>query len=818
VKWYGWKTIGQPTGPSRPSFGIQFTPFELSTGTVLFCGYDGSYDQVYSASPDYTTWTRISDLDIAASIILTLFVDMGSSVLYCLRQRTVGDARVYKSSDNGANWTETDNTNLSGYQGFALNKIGADVFLIAQNAATTRIDVFKYDSVGDAWNSQANFITTGANGYIIHAMTDSSLLYFVHEDAAVACLFKYDNTGPSITKISTLTGYRITSTLSSSLFLNDAGDIFYITVEKTATSADALLKSDDTGATWTEIQSPVTFLYTPPDYRRSGDHAWIWDLDNKLVKYYDQNLEIWVQISILDTIVGGLYLYQMCANGLIIGSDSELYQYQDLSEKIKDVTVYKTGTEKLCTAHIRISPLDAGYFRTGDIVELYTDTNTLVIRGRVVEPANTAARSLDTVQLEDVASRDFNKKIDYETPSTPNDSAAKIQSIIDDNMKWCYRSSSIDPDGDISQTYVYTVRKPGSKFANLVRELEKALFYFEPDGKTHLHATDNPVSSGLTWSQATANITLLKYLPLDQSITRSEVKGGYNSKGQVRRVYIGNAAKEVTQGPVLISRDDPNLNNDTEALQLATNRYTIYSQVTRVVKLYTQGKGYIQPGESITFSWNDGRTVISSGTFYVMEWEYNLKTDDNVIWLIDNIVTEDEISKIKRAFGEDAEVNSTYYDSSVESSSAGNVLKRNPAGVVLGNGSIVWLGYGGNTAEPSAAHFNSGGGGPVDLDAVVTVIDTWYDLDLSAIIPKEARAACIKVEATDNLGGSYIKFRRNGQSNAQQTVDYYQQITNRANPDEKIVAVDDDQVCEILMNPLPPAWTTLELTVLWWSP
>jgi len=60
-------------------------------------------------------------------------------------------------------------------------------------------------------------------------------------------------------------------------------------------------------------------------------------------------------------------------------------------------------------------------------------------------------------------------------------------------------------------------------------------------------------------------------------------------------------------------------------------------------------------------------------------------------------------------------------------------------------------------------------GDPASYDlteATMTLDGTWYDWDLSGIVPAGAKAVVLNVEITDNLAGKCLGFRKNGNSNA----------------------------------------------------
>ena len=90
-------------------------------------------------------------------------------------------------------------------------------------------------------------------------------------------------------------------------------------------------------------------------------------------------------------------------------------------------------------------------------------------------------------------------------------------------------------------------------------------------------------------------------------------------------------------------------------------------------------------------------------------------------------------------------------------------------------------------------------GDPAAVDfteADLSLVTAWRDLSLSAIVPAGAKAVVIATTITDNLVGSRIKLRKNGNTNAINVAQLKTQVANNANNADKIVACDNDRKIE----------------------
>jgi hypothetical protein len=117
---------------------------------------------------------------------------------------------------------------------------------------------------------------------------------------------------------------------------------------------------------------------------------------------------------------------------------------------------------------------------------------------------------------------------------------------------------------------------------------------------------------------------------------------------------------------------------------------------------------------------------------------------------------------------------------------AGDYLKDDgtwdtPAGG--GGGGNVYVDRG----DPASADFNQG-----DL----TTDGAWHDLDLSGIIDEGAVLVHMTISIVDNAANLYIKFRKNGNSNATNIALMHNPVANIQLDGDILVACDEDGVIE----------------------
>jgi hypothetical protein len=826
------------------SDGFRWETFE-SRGTVLSRTMSSSYPPAYvggtggqrnilipqstlnqvrraQLTTDWVSWSGL--ISTVYSIILGDF----AGVVYSSSVTTGTLHQFSKSTDYGGTFTAKAGTGINDgtCHGMFLNPAGGSnpLYLVSRRNANNNIDIWRYDDSLNSWSITATqAVTTGSSynnqcwGFTFKEGA-TNLYLFLADDNDVAQIIEFNTAAGTILKRGnpiTINGtsYHCAGD-SYPLFYstpNVSSGIIYATVINNSTGDFTLVKSDASlgaGNTWEVVAVDVKYRFIYQEYidRTQTDIIdWIRDVENAEVGEWDGNIETFLQRKFIGD--GEAYLVEVNAsfkNHVLFdqdGSDVDVYTWEILNARdtFKRTTMIQSGTQDKYTFQGSVSPSTRATFTNGDIVDFYDGFGILALRAKFVESRNPDERSRYIMNFEGF-NADFKRNKHKELFSSKTTKQI-MQSVIDDDT-YTYRDNSIDPNNDFITQVTRLVQDLRSNVALYSREMENALFYMEPDGKVWNIKKTRATATGFTWNENSRGIRLMSYNDPDLGRTRSEVTGVWNQgtsdNQQIRRVYIGDADAE-RKGIVAIEKSDNQLRNDTECLQMATNRYNMYGNQIQVVKLRVEDFGFIQPGETIQFSWNDNRENITLGTFYIMKWEWDCLTDINMIWLVDNIVTEDEYRAVQTTFKEDDDIKSTFQDQTVESTTDGTVITLNPVGR-LQAGASVW-----RIPEPSAADFVKG-----DL----TNDTTWNDLDLSSIIPEGTRVVRLSIKYQTPFVGDNILFRKKGQANAIQVDGLYSQIANKPDLRSVEVGVNESRVCQIKVDRAPSSWSQIDITVL----
>jgi hypothetical protein len=825
-----------------PHVGFQFEAFE-ERGTESTVTLNANYPPAYvggsgsdryilvvtsggavrraSLASDWVSWS--SAIANAQPIIVANF----SGTVYSSSQVTGTLQSFSKSTDYGATFVTKAGTgsNDGKCHGMFVNPAGGSnpLYLVSRRNANTNIDIWRYDDTLNTWSTTATqAITAGGSynnqcwGYAEGPGATPNFYVFLADDNDIAQLIAFNISLGTVAKQGnpiTISGTNYHCAGDSyPLFNSDrdgqAGSV-YATVINNSTGDYTLVKTDDDGATWEVVAVDVKyrFIYDRHiDSNQSDIINWVRDVENAIVGEFDTNLDHFIQRKVIGA--GEAFFSEVNAdskNHVLFdqdGNDVDVYTWELFSgrEVFKRTLMMQFGTQEKYTFQGSVSPATRDDFTNGDVIDIYDGFGTLALRAKLVEPRNPAERSRFILNFEGM-NAEFREKHRPAETFTTKTTKQIMQSVID-ARQFTYHDDSIDFNNDFTTTYTRLVQDVVANVAKFGREMENALFYTEPDGKVRMHAKARAISTGLRWSEQVSNLKLISYTTRNLIRTRSEVTGAWNQgtsdNQQIRKVYIDPDANEQL-GSVTIEKSDNQIRNHTECTQMATNRYAMFGSQIQVVKLKADNFGFIQPGETIDFSWSDGRNTVPRGTFYVMKWEWDIRIDSNIIWLVDNIITEDEYLRVQTTEKQDDDLKSTFSDQSVESTADGTVITINPVGR-LQAGASVW-----RIPEPSAADFAKG-----DL----TNDTTWNDLDLSSIIPEGTRVVRLSVRYQTPFVGDNILFRKKGQSNAIQVDGLYSQIANKPDLRSVEVGVNESRVCQIKVDRSPSNWSQIDITVL----
>jgi len=300
------------------------------------------------------------------------------------------------------------------------------------------------------------------------------------------------------------------------------------------------------------------------------------------------------------------------------------------------------------------------------------------------------------------------------------------------------------------------------------------------------------------------------YQEVDLRITRSEVSGGSNSLGQVRRVYIGDAAKELTEGITVTQLNDPKIMNAPECLQIVTNRFNIFTnegsdkRVIRFIKVRLEGQGWLPIGSTVSFSWVDENITIPYKRYLVFGYDsWDVRNDINVVILTDGIVSLKEAIGAARQAGRDDPLTGTYYDGTKESPVTGTPVYQQPVSN-LRAGTYLW-----RIPEPLAFDFIK--------TSLPVGAGAWATINLAAIIPDGARSVHIRTQYKSGTSAAFFLFRRFGNTGNIQGAGG--SVDNPGNDHEAFteVGVSEDKKIDVYSSIAQADWTTWNMVVLGWD-
>jgi hypothetical protein len=818
MQWRSWMQNGNDITAIEPTFAADLH-VETST-SVLFP--DASFNLIRTTLANPDNWSQA----LAAPTNIWLIQQAGDGTVYVgdfgEPLTTAGDFK--KSIDHGATWNNGGSVNLHAdlnlYILFEIDDVLHAVFLDVDGGAVDNdyLRVYSYDGTSD-WTLEASYdlgaiglISVGTQWGHSDDTNNEFHFYFSHIDAGTWTLkyFKFDKGGSTITLTSTTSGYRV---LSGASIYDDTTRI--ASVIKQSDSLPYLLKSTNSGTSFSELLQQNMALSKDDEvdqwkwgYDRSGIIA-----DTEIYVYETYTGAFRKVFDIKDNIPDAEEFCFITGSGNLVIRNvddyGEFWEYTlTAATIIKDCTLYGYGNEQYRQAEWLIAPSNAGFFNKGDVVEFYDGYDVLAFKGKVIDSRFVRGKGQVITGLP-LKAEVLEEPKDTSRSFTNQATDIIVETIVAD-MDFLYDDGNIDSNGDFTITYTINIKTPIMDYINTARHLERAVFFVTPGGEVQMYAHDQIPSTGLIWRDDTfKQIQLRENFTDDMRLTRSEVIGAYvlgaADNVEVRRDYIGDASKEASEGVVRISLSRPQLTNDTEVNQLAQNRFNIYGGETRFIKLFpVKNQGFIQPGKTIDFAWEETDTTVPQGDYFIARWIYNLKHDVYLeFWLTDNIVTEKEWAEVRATIGRDNQVTETYHEGENETSGDGTVVVQNPVSR-LRAGTFVW-----RIPEPTACDFTIG-----TLPAFTA---TWSDLDLSSIVPDGARAVLLSILVQDNVAGSVVSFRKNGQTNIYQRACVYSIVANQLIGDNPIVGVDDSQVIEIYTDPAPASWTTIDLSVLgWW--
>jgi hypothetical protein len=100
-----------------------------------------------------------------------------------------------------------------------------------------------------------------------------------------------------------------------------------------------------------------------------------------------------------------------------------------------------------------------------------------------------------------------------------------------------------------------------------------------------------------------------------------------------------------------------------------------------------------------------------------------------------------------------------------------------------------------------------------DLSSLITD-GAWHDLNLSSIVPAGAKAVHLRVEISDDVPNSVVRFRKNGNTNIHNAGVLKTQVANQEIDKDIIVSCDANRIIEYLAT--NTTWTGIWIWVRGW--
>jgi hypothetical protein len=479
----------------------------------------------------------------------------------------------------------------------------------------------------------------------------------------------------------------------------------------------------------------------------------------------------------------------------INGASWDVFEYQESSSIIERIRI-RDGIlprKKLC--NIMIHPDNQGVYIRGDSLKIWDDNGELCYEGKIVDK-NQDKKGLYHLDLEAYANEVF--KATYDKTYSNDKTSEKLQDIVDNACNFCYRSSSITAT-TIQYDYVY-MRALIYMF-NLTRFLERQVPYIEPDGKVIVNDYDSLTATGKSWN---LNTTTNKHTLVDIPDIEEGQQGYFVGDTGITRAVVRYINNTTTTKPAAATRDpietlqgviplkefrDPKLEASTEADQLATNLYNIFSATTEFIALRVQGEGWLQPGETVQIQ-NTGIITITQDNFLILSVIYDPKNDvyERIIFS-DNIIFTSEFS--------------SYMDTSpqqIHTASLQTSENQNNIATLVANGALKYVDRG----DPAAYDYTQ---------ATLTQDNAYHDLDLTALTSATAVVVHVAGWVRDNNAAALMYLRENGNAQSPNSLICIIPSANGYNTFDGLVSMDSGQVIEYRFS---EAFTNINLVIRGW--
>jgi hypothetical protein len=637
-------------------------PLQQADGSILTAVSDTNDNtidvyRVTTTSDAYDTWTKVIDTGSTEGRFIGAAPSDGT--VYAIYKNSGGASYIAKTADYGVTWTINASTSLMIIDVFCL---GTTVYLIDLEAAANNLyNVYEltddtptlvkratYDSgVNTGYRDFTHGVATSATVYLgmlhcnVFAQGYNRLLKF---DSGAATLTLYDQHASSTGSSATSRRLALIVDPDTSIVHGTSGII--IAPAGSATSQYYITYSEDGGDDWSELATGV-HVATPEGAHIAGQERIIIDVEELQAFVYDTYRDAMQRIISPDW--GGYTTTINVAGSVVLcsGASGTRVFERVLGDAswFTDVQLFSNIVSSARLANhcdFKIKSDYAYAYAIGDTIEFYDSYGALWFRGRIT--SNRVARNTCTYTAHD-STRELAR------PPATADMDEKMSTFISNQVGTLasgYAGTFEDVDYNGGPFHYHTsinrTLQPGFR---LFRAIERSIVYVTANGEWNSAAHDHLPASGYRW----LNHDALKLKLVGNEVETIDVRATRASvmrAGNARDSYIGDAAREVIEGVVAAGEHrDLAIQDSGDAVNLAEQLYAIFSQETTFVHVLVMNHGYIQPGQTVDFSWSLGETEVARATMAVIAVHAYMLHDIQEVVLSNNIVLEAEMDNLE---------------------------------------------------------------------------------------------------------------------------------------------------------------------------
>jgi hypothetical protein len=474
----------------------------------------------------------------------------------------------------------------------------------------------------------------------------------------------------------------------------------------------SIYKTEDGGNNWviTTFEDIDGLVYFPPDKFNSPEkyQKFAWDdEDGELLYYTDGKRQFALQepIDLSGKSFNNILLIPKVRETRIFAVSDDPSPVVTLYEEILDETITDQIVIANLTKWIGSRPSNVFLhtnpntilYEGGEALTIHDATGNIAFKGRIEYPQIPTTGNRITYEAVGLDKEAYSKV--YLNVQSKITSGEYLKTIIDTKLKNIFwtgigipalgsSAGSSIRSGDFTTQYKRKIQNPFTNIIDFVKDFENMALYFTGEPILWARPRDELIWSGRVWNEDNPRLTILRLESLNSEITHSEVNGASNNKGQVRVNYVGDPDKAERRREVRITKSDSQILNRTECAQYAQNRFKIYANSDNPpgntkphiwVKMRAEKFGYVQVGQTIILSWNDGFRIIPLDYYVVVGYDsWDMVRDIASIWLTNNIAIPKDIKSVNRSVKRDDDLVSTFIDGEAEPETDGLEMDQEP--------------------------------------------------------------------------------------------------------------------------------------------